>query len=92
MNKNFFKDLFIRESKFEQGKGQRRERTSSRLTAERGALCGALSQGPEIVTRAEIKRWTLNPLNHPGTTMNKIDLLSHKDSVIHMLGIGWTVR
>lgn len=46
------------------------ERIPRRLQAELGAQCGARFQDPEIMTRAEIKGRTLNPLTHPGVPTN----------------------
>ena len=45
-----------------------RERNPSRLLAECRAPCGAQSQDPEIITRAEIKSWMPNQLSYPGAT------------------------
>lgn len=48
-----------------EGRGRRRERIRSRLHAQRGTHHGSQHHDPEIVTRATVKRWTLNGLSPP---------------------------
>jgi len=67
------------------GRAQR-ERISSRLPAESRAQHGARSQDPEIITSAEIKSWTLNPLSHPGAPTKRL-----YDELLQM-SPGWRMR
>jgi len=57
----------VKEREPEQGEGQRKRENLQKLPTERGALRGAQSHDPEIMTLAKIKSWMLNWINHPGT-------------------------
>ena len=62
---NIFK-RFIYLFKWEGGRGRERERKQT--SAEHGVGLRSPSNDPdEIMTWAEIKRWTLNQVSHPGT-------------------------